>query len=239
MYTDLESWIAKSRLLGDIIETKITRSGFAISKYISKSKKIIIPEGVKSITYGAFDDNPLLEEVHLPTTLVFLGDIEAPSLKRINIPAKIETIPSFDCMQNLTLVLEGENKELRNGGLYGIIHLDIINSHIITDYRYDGMNSCTLDKIVIKSLRKESRISSCTINELHVLESVLRANTLTLEDCDIKNLYCYRDDDKTCFGLIYESRKGMWHHSRLNNVEYRSIEDFRRIIDEETERSKG
>ncbi len=63
-----------------------------VMKYIGKSKKVIVPEGIEELESSLFWDNQYIEEVVLPSTLVNMGGdtfYNCKNLRKINIPSSV------------------------------------------------------------------------------------------------------------------------------------------------------
>ena len=79
-------------------------------------KSVIIPEGVKTLNYGAFGTCYALETIQLPSTLTTIGDSafgSCTSLKNVIIPESVTNIGHFafvSCTSLKTLVFNGNIK---------------------------------------------------------------------------------------------------------------------------------
>ena len=66
--------VGKSAFFGtewlDYLKDDFIIPGSALYKYRGKDKKVIIPDGVKSISFGAFEANEFIEEVVIPESVI-------------------------------------------------------------------------------------------------------------------------------------------------------------------------
>ena len=82
-------------------------------KYSGREKRVIIPDGIKTIGACAFWDNQSIEEVVLPDSLINLGgDVfyNCTNLKKITIPRQVERMGNDPFAGCLNLVLKSKSK---------------------------------------------------------------------------------------------------------------------------------
>ena len=92
-------------------------------KYNGNDKKVVIPEGIKSVGPCAFWDNQSIEEAVLPSSLISLGGdtfYNCRNLRRVVIPANVEEIGNnpFAGCPLLSLKNESKNFKLIDGVLF-------------------------------------------------------------------------------------------------------------------------
>ena len=92
-------------------------------KYIGHDKKVVIPNGIKSIGSCAFWDNQSIEEVVLPESLISLGGdtfYNCRNLRKVVIPLNVEEIANnpFAGCPLLFLENKSRNFKLKDGVLY-------------------------------------------------------------------------------------------------------------------------
>ncbi len=95
--------------------------------------KIVIPEGVTEIKYGAFKNDVCLEEVVLPSTCTVLGKevfMDCKTLSKINLPEGIEVLQRkvfYNCFSLKELILPNTLKEIQSEALYDCRNLNSLD----------------------------------------------------------------------------------------------------------------
>ncbi|MBQ6936545.1 MAG: leucine-rich repeat domain-containing protein [Clostridia bacterium] len=91
--------VGKSAFFGtewlDSLKDDFIIPGSALYKYRGKDKKVIIPDGVKSISFGAFEANEFIEEVVIPESVISVDGwafANCKNLKKVKIPSTLERV---------------------------------------------------------------------------------------------------------------------------------------------------
>lgn len=194
-----------------------------ITKYKGNDKKIIIPEGVISLSPSLLWDNQDVEEVVLPNSLISLsGDTfyNCSNLKTIDIPSNVKYMGNnpFAGCPKLTITNESKYFNLVDGVLYSkdctrLIYYPINkldNKYQILDttkiigkhsfYLCDNLEEVIISKSVIKL--ENNPFSGCS--KLNLINNSLRYNIVdkVIYDKDFKSVIgCLKSIDTDCLVL--------------------------------------
>ena len=194
-----------------------------ITKYKGHDKKVIIPEGVISLSSSLFWDNQDVEEVILPNSLINLsGDTfyNCSNLKSINIPLNVKYMGNnpFAGCPKLTITNESNYFNLVDGVLYSKDYSRLIyytinkldNKYEILDttkiigkhsfYLCDNLEEVIIPKSVIKL--ENNPFSGCS--KLNLINNSLRYNIVdkVIYDRDFKSVIgCLKSIDTDCLVL--------------------------------------
>ncbi len=156
--------------------------GDKLVKYNGFDKKVIIPEGIKSIGPSAFWDNQSIEEVVLPNSLISLGGdtfYNCKNLKKVVIPPKVEEIANnpFAGCPRLSLKNQSKHFKLIDGVLFDkkksiIIYYDISKR----DEVYKIPSS-------VKIIGKHSFFLADNLKKIYIPKSVIKLENNPFSGC--------------------------------------------------------
>ena len=186
-------------------------------KYIGKSSKVEVPEGITSLATSLFWDNQIIEEVLLPKTLVNLGGdtfYNCSNLRKINIPRNVKFMGNnpFAGCPKLELINESKNFHYVDGGLYNKDFSKIIYFNIkraIESYKINGTT---------KIIGKHSFYLCDNLKEIIIPKSVIKLENNPFSGCChleiVNNSEYYQIIDKVIYDKDIKSVIGC-----LNSIE--------------------
>ena len=179
-----------------------------ITKYKGHDKKVIIPEGVISLSPSLFWDNQEIEEVILPNSLINLsGDTfyNCSNLKSINIPSNVKYMGNnpFAGCSKLTITSESKYFNLVDGVLYSKDYTRLIYYPINKlDNKYEILDTT-------KIIGKHSFYLCDNLEEVIIPKSVIKLENNPFSGCSklnlINNSLRYNIVDKVIYDRYFKS----------------------------------
>lgn len=182
-------------------------SYYELIKYNGKSKKVIVPEGVKILSANSFWNNKYLEEVILPESLEILGGdafYYCENLKRVNIPKHVSIMGNnpFSACKSLKII---ENKSD-----HFIIKDDVLFNRKMDRIIYYPMNKKDNSYYIpdsVKFIGKHSFYGNKYIESVIIPKSVIHIENNPFADCDKISLNIMTDNYHNCGGVIFNKFK--------------------------------
>ncbi len=178
-------------------------------KYKGKSKKLILPEGIRILSANSFWNNKDLEEVVLPESLEIIGGDSfyyCEKLKKINIPKNVLIIGNnpFSACKSLEVI---ENKSE---------HF-IIKDNILFNKKMDRIIYYPMNKKdnfysipdTVKIIGKHSFYNNKYIEKLIIPKSVIHMENNPFSDCDKISLDIRTNNYHNDNGVVFNKFKTM------------------------------
>ena len=152
-------------------------------KYKGFDKKVIVPEGIKTIGPCAFWDNQCLEEVVLPESLICLGGdtfYNCQNLKKVVIPSKVEEIANNPFAGCPLLSLENKSKHFKliNGVLFDR------KKTILIYYSISNSNKVYKIPRSVKIIGKHSFFLANNLEKVYIPKSVIKLENNPFSGCN-------------------------------------------------------
>ena len=192
-----------------VLESKdfIIKSGVAIS-YIGNDEKVIVPEGVVSLSSSLFWDNQKIKEVILPKSLINLGGdtfYNCFNLEKVNIPSDCKFMGNnpFGGCKKLNLINQSKHFKYINDALYNEDFSRIIYFKI----------SSSKERIEIdprcKIIGKHCFYLCNNLKEINIPKSVIKLENNPFSGCEqlklINNSEYYHIEDDVIYDGDYNS----------------------------------
>ena len=173
--------------------TAIDREAF----YWSSTRKIVLPEGLKSIGYGAFRQSDLAE-INLPSTLTEIGDyaFRTTKITSIDVPEGISSLGGsvFASCELLSEVkLPSTLRSLGNGVFYKTAITSIELPENCTDIAEEVFEGCSsLSSVKLPSNLSENKsmtfMDCSSLTSIEIPTNVSRINTLAFSNTGLTSL---------------------------------------------------
>lgn len=177
-------WFGSNQTQTSSENFEIDSSG-TLCRYSGTAEKVIIPEGVKNISYGVFMDKTEIENVIFPKSLVSIDEYAfygCRGIKEINLPESLQKLGRLafgDCSNAKSLYLGKNFSDMGELSVWGCTNLTNISvSRDNPDF--SGWNGLVLTKDKKTLLVCPSGISG----ELILPDSLNTISTYAFFDCD-------------------------------------------------------
>ena len=178
-------------------------------KYNGKSKKVIVPEGIKILSANSFWNNKYIEEVILPESLEIIGGDSfyyCEKLKKINIPKNVAIIGNnpFSACKSL--------KTIENKSEYFIVKDNVLFNKKMDNIIYYPMNKKDNFYSIpdtVKIIGKHSFYNNKYIEKLIIPKSVIHMENNPFADCDKLSLDIKTDNYHNDNGIIFNKFRTM------------------------------
>ena len=176
----------------------IKKEALPWSEYKDQIKKVVIEEGIKNIDYRAFEDYQNLEEVVLPSTLMYINDLAFAdsSIKEISLPDGIREIGSsafLEC-RSLEYINFPESLSEISSGAFTNSGLKEITLYGTTRFYIGAFEGCkNLEKVTFKDgVEIITQLSFCDCEKLKsvvIPASVKKINAAAFANTNIDSIY--------------------------------------------------